>query len=285
MKFTSYLLICAAITCITACQKSVGWAVDPLTNEVLDSSANVQSLGNLANVVSTSNTGSMEHMFTYDSLGRIITERESGTIEGSKYDDFKRYERDTLGRIVNIAAITYTSIDTTYTEVYYDDERTPNFLRAVHVFEEAGISVRDSAVYTYDGNGNIAIEKVFRKSLADYQLFARNEFAYNNGNLISLKNYIDTSNNGGLALAASCHFSYDSQINPLYRGIEAMLASRPVYASRNNQLKMAVDEVLAPAIDHATSTSFVYSRSRQPVAATSTSVPDSTKTRYTFSYR
>ena len=68
----------------------------------------------------------------------------------------------------------------------------------------------------YDGNGHIGLQKVFRlKDTGLYGLYEQHEYSYSGGNLVVVKDFVDSSNTSILIVAGIRHFTYDTRINPL----------------------------------------------------------------------
>lgn len=96
-----------------------------------------------------------------------------------------------------------------------------------YLFFKNGTTEYDSTYFTFDAAGTItqATKLISNGSSPGYQEAERNEFTYDNGNLIRCKNYIFNS------LFLEQNVSYDSKINPMGFGKEWIL----IGSTRNNR--------------------------------------------------
>ncbi len=274
MKPRITFLISIALIVFAACQKMVDWKIDPVTKEVLgDTTLNhTEPSGVLTRMVAITGSENITTIFTYDSLKHLVGERRSGTVNGTWTEVKKIYTRDTLNRIVKVTTIKNIvgAIDTLISNVYYD-ENNPNFIYSACSRKEQGQVMRDSSIYVYDGNGHVGMIKTFQKPLYSYNdpvLKTRSEFAYANNNLVSSKNYRDSS--GTMVLAESTQFSYDNRVSPLKLYNEAFLTGRPEAASVNNLTKFEFIDAVSAINNTSVSTSFFYGGSGKPLSGTAT---------------
>ena len=278
---------------LTACflhvllPKKIDWLVDPITKEVLDSSRNQSNPSELLiKMVAITGNETLESNFTYDSRNHLLSEYQTGIENGVAVDNYKKYYRDTTGKIIKTAAKTKQNADTVYTAVVYDDYYTHTFLHTLSNFKIQGNTVRDSVVYVYDGNGNVGIQKIFRlKDTGLYGLYEQHGYSYSGGNLVVVKDFVDSSNTSILIVAGIRHFTYDTRINPLKLNNEAVLTGKPESASANNLIAIELENKLSAADNFKVENKLFYSNSRRPAYGTSIKSPLGIVTRITYYYK
>ncbi|MCY7421930.1 MAG: hypothetical protein LH478_09345 [Chitinophagaceae bacterium] len=261
--------------------------MDPVTKEVLDS-ANLQAnpLELLTKIVAVTGNETIESNFTYDSKNYLISEQHKGIENGVAVDTYKKYYRDTTGKIVKVALKSKQDVDTVYTRTTYDDYYTNTLLYTLSQYQRQGQVIRDSVTYVYDGNGHIGIQKQYRqKATGDYGLFEQHEYSFSGRNLVVVKDFVDSSNSSNLVVAGVRQFSYDTRFNPLKLNNEAILIGRPEWASANNLISIDLENKLAPGDNYKVVSKLFYSISRKPVYGTSIKSPVGTVTQVTYFYK
>ena len=261
--------------------------MDPVTKEVLDSS-NIQFNPSelLTKIVAVTGNQTIESNFTYDSKNYLVSEQHKGIENGFAVDTYKKYYRDTTGKILKVAYKSKQDIDTVYTRATYDDYNTNTLLFTLSQYQRQGQAIRDSVIYVFDGNGNIGIQKLYRlKALGDYRLVEQYEYSFSGGNLVVVKNFIDSSNTSNLVVAGVRHFSYDTRFNPLKLKNEAIVMGKPEWASANNLVSIDLDNKLAPGENYKVESKLFYSTSRKPVYGTFTKSPMGRVTHATYFYK
>ncbi len=291
MKLKSLLFIVLSIVIISACQKQLNWKIDPLTGLIVgDSSSFNTSKKFLASILAVSGSETVATRLTYDTSGKLISEYILGTSEGKDIDLYKKYYRDTTGRIERIAQLVNQpgfAKDTTFTRVYYDEPTSLNFLNAVHESIVAGKVSRDSSVFTYDGNAHLGLIKIFQSASrqAPMVLNKRLEFSYANDNLVSQKMYMDTSNSGKLSLIETTSYTFDYRLNPLIQNAEAFLTGRLAGASNNNLTRMEVVDNSSATKNYIIETSIIYNSYSLPLTSRAKFLPGEKFTTYTYYYQ
>lgn len=287
MKPSIFLWIILPAFIMFSCQKKVDWLVDPVTKEVLDSSRNQSNPSELLiKMVAVTGNETLESNFTYDGKSNLLSEYHTGIENGVAVDIYKKYYRDTTRKIIKMAAKTKQNADTVYTAVVYDDYYTNTFLYTLSNFKIQGNTVRDSVVYVYDGNGNVGIQKIFRlKATGGYGVYEQHEYSYSGGNLVTVKDLVDSSNTVILIIAGIRYFTYDTRINPLKLNNEAVLTGKPESASANNLIAIELENKLSPADNFKVETRLFYSNSRKPMYGTSIKSPLGRVTQVTYYYK
>lgn len=270
-----------------SCQKKVDWLVDPVTKEVLDSTQNQQNSSEvLSRIVSVTGTETLESNFTYDSSNHLLSEHRQGIENGVPIDTYKKYYRDTTGKIIKVAAKIKQQPDSIFTVVVYDDYYTNILLHTLSNLKIQGTAIRDSVVYVYDGNGHIGIQKTFRlKPNSTYTLYQQQEFAYSGNNLVKSKQYVDSSNTAVMVLAAEYNYTYDTRINPLQLHNEAVLTGSPERASASNLVAIDLENKMVPSDNFKVESKLLYSPNRKPMYCTSIKSPLGTVSVLTYYYK
>ena len=67
-----------------------------------------------------------------------MSEHDTGIENGVTVDSYKKYYRDTTGKIIKVAAKSEQNADTVYTAVVYDDFYTNTFLYTLSNFKIQG---------------------------------------------------------------------------------------------------------------------------------------------------
>ena len=287
MKPSIFIYVVFSAFSMFSCQKKVDWLIDPVTKEVLDSS-NVQVNPSelLTKIVAVTGNETIESNFIYDGKNNLISEQHKGIENGFAVDTYKKYYRDTTGKIVRVALKSKQEVDTVYTRITCDDYYTNTLLYTLSQYQRQGQVIRDSVTYVYDGNGHIGIQKVYRlKALGDYRLVEQYEYSFSGGNLVVVKNFIDSSNTSNLVVAGVRHFSYDTRLNPLKLKNEAIVMGKPEWASANNLVSIDLENKLAPGDNYKVQSKLFYSTSRKPVYGTFTKSPLGTVTQVTYFYK
>ncbi len=289
MKKIVYSIIVLIAICSFSCQKFVEWHVDPITKEVAgDSSLYInQPSAVLVTLVALTGNEAITTAFTYDSLNQLISEHSTGQQNGKVVDDYKKFYRDTLGRIVLVAQLSGLSTnvtDTLFTNVWYDEDE-PAFLRTVGTVVVNGKKLDDSTLYTYDGNGNVGMRKSYRKpqgATGPLTLQQRQEFNYQNKNLVAFKDFGDSS--GVLLLNENCRYQFDNRVNPLPLYNEAFLTGRIESASKNNLVKTEVADLVSAQFNTQLTNSLAYGVKSKPVSGIAT-YANGNISRLTFTYK
>ena len=293
MRLTQLLFIALLFCYFTSCQKQVGWTIDPLTGNVQGDTT--PHSGNpsgdlLVKIVGVTGAETITTTFTYDSSKHLLTEYALGSGGGFAIDSYKKYYRDSSGRIYKIAQLVKQAgipVDTSFTQVYYDDPDSKNFLYTVQEVSVMGIGTRDSSVYTFDGNGNMGLQKSYVSSAllgGAPELTNQWEYTYAGGNLVSQK-VLTGNNTGALKLIATYKFTYDNRSNPMILNGEAFLTGRIESASKNNLTKLEIIDAENTSNNFTITTSLLYGSSNKPATVSATLMPSGQVTNYTFYYQ
>ena len=164
--------------------------------------------------------------------GRPIVMQALGSSGGRNVNVTTRFIRNSQGIIEKIIIMNPAYLITLVTvSIVYTLNFSPAGNRYTslvnYLFFKDGTNEHDSTYFTYDAAGVVtkATKLINKGSSPWYQEAERNEFTYDNGNLIRCKNYIFNS------LFLEQNVTYDNKINPMGFGKEWIL----IGSTRNNR--------------------------------------------------
>jgi len=164
--------------------------------------------------------------------GKPIMMQAIGSTGGSTVNVTTRFIRNSQGIIEmiiikNPAYLTTFFADSIIYTLNYSAANSRYTSLINYLFFKNGIIEYDSTYFTYDATGVVtqATKVINNGSSPGYQEAERNEFTYDNGNLIRCKNYIANS------LFLEQNVTYDNKINPMGFGKEWIL----IGSTRNNR--------------------------------------------------
>ena len=287
MKPSVFLINIIFVCSMLSCQKKVDWLVDPVTKEVLDSTQNQANASEvLTSIVAVTGNETLETNFKYYSSKYLQSELLEGSENGLPVCRYKKYYRDTLGKIIKIAAKEKQQSDSIFTSVIYDDYYANTVLYTLSIIKVQSTTVRDSVVFVYDGNGHIGIQKSYsQKPNSSYHLYQQKEYTYAGNNLVKARQFVDSSNTAILILASEYHYLYDTRLNPLQLRNEAFLTGSPERASLNNLISTDLDNKMFPADNYKVESKLLYSNTRKPVYCTSVKSPMGTVSLLSYYYK
>jgi hypothetical protein len=151
----------------------------------------------------------------------LIKEVTSGISGGTNADNSLMINRNSSGIILNTvqksSALATTGIDSILTKFYYNST-TSLYTSSAFSITVSGITVTDSAVYSYDPAGKIISDVHYLKTgiLPPIQAL-KNMYTYSpNGiNLIGSDQSAISTPGGPLSPVSSQVFSFDTKVNPL----------------------------------------------------------------------
>jgi YD repeat-containing protein len=295
MRPKHLLFLVLPVIYFSSCQKQVDWTIDPVidttTTPTIPTTPGGPSGDLLVKIVMVTGSETTTITYTYDASKRLISEHSLGTSAGMPLDSYRRFYRDDAGRIYKIAQLikqTGLSMDTSFTYVHYDDPASKNFVYTVAEIGAFGFVTRDSSVFTYDGNGNLAMHKSYMSNDllgSAPALTTRWEYTYSAGNLTGQKAYNDYANTGTLSLTATYKYTYDNKLNAMTLNGEAFLTGRTEGVSKNNVTKMELIDETAPANSITVTTALTYGSANKPATGKATLSPSGQVINYTFFYQ
>ena len=116
-------------------------------------------------------------------------------------------------------------------------------------------------------------------------MYEQHEFSYSGGNLVVIKDLVDSSQAANLVVVNTRNFIYDSRINPLQLSNEAVLTGNPECASANNLIAITLENKLSPTNNFKVENKLFYSINRKPTYGTSIKSPQGIVTRVTYYYK
>lgn len=164
--------------------------------------------------------------------GKPVFIQALGSTGGRTVNTATRFIRNSNGIIEKIIIknpgylTTFLSDSIIYT-IHYSTANSRYTSLVNYLFFKNGTTEYDSTYFTYDVSGTVtqATKLISTGSSSGYQEAERNEFTYENGNLMRCKNYILSS------LFLEQNVTYDSKANPMGFGKEWIL----IASTRNNR--------------------------------------------------
>lgn len=276
---------------MVSCQKGVDWTVEPTTDTTNPTTPPTNTTGELlVKTVSVTGNETTTINYTYNAQKQLETEQTVGTMASMPYEVFKRYYRDAQGRIVKTAEVMKQMGvvgDTSFTHVYYPNATTSNFSHTVREVSMMGMSTLDSSVYVFDAGGNLTTQTTYTSNILQPTLALSQKWEYNfaNGNLTEMRFYMVQPGTQNFTLTTLHSYNYDDKTNPLVMNAEAFLTGRTDGASKNNVVKLSLDDRTTSNRDATIDISLNYGAGNKPTTATATVTPGNQVTRFTFYYQ
>lgn len=270
MRKLLFVLSAATIVSV-ACQKEASL-------EVPDGNAGggTTSQGLLTRTAFVAGADSVVTEYTYDASGRLASFTYTSTGGGNQY---KRIERNNSGTMTAFVTksqeLSDLGVDSLVTTVDYDNAKS-RYKHSVSTIDFGGSDYSDSTVFNYDGNGNLTDKVSYAKAgAAPYIPYQKVEYTYGSGNTLSEK-YYNTNTNGAWVLLGTYSYSYDSKLNPVRLGPEAMIVlDDGTYFSNNNVTSLNYTDAADPANNFTLTTTFTYNSADKPSGGTAVETPGS----------
>jgi hypothetical protein len=228
--------------------------------------------------------------YSYDLNKKLIALKKLGTDEqGDPVNTEYHYHRNASGIITDYsiidAELVAAGIDSVTTIVHYNSSNS-RYTSYVLKIDIPGFVLLDSSAFVYDGTGKIVREDAYESPTGsgnDYYLSGKANYTYSaNGNIIQLDIH-DFDASGAEIFTASSKIDYDSKINPLHLGNEALAIGHPEWSSVNNIKKQQLSDSNGPADDQTVNISYTYNLDEKPQSTFTVVIPDNI-TLYTSYY-
>jgi hypothetical protein len=191
--------------------------------------------------------------FAYNANGKLVAR----AIIMNNLSMYSYYYRDAQGRIIKIAnASSHNNWDTAFLDVVYVNSTST---RVSHLSDS-------SAVYEYNASNQVSRVNTYERThsgamrLAVYHLYSYD----GNGNMIKREQYSDHDGNGVFELVFTYRLEYDTFINPLYTGDDALTESTFLSMSQNNVIKQKNDVAAPGGLDDENVTVFQHRSDNKP---------------------
>lgn len=271
---TPFLLVCTAVAglAVTSCKKG---------ND--DPTPVMQTL--LIKVVSKSGSDSIVTEYTYDNNQKLVLEKRKEVKSGSTENQSMRIVRDNAGMIIRTTEIAdyliASGADSIVTRFISSSGR---YIYSVADMNQAGILVKDSVIYSYDGSGRISRDQHYQAvSTIPFTQIFKQEYVYTaSGNIDSVKNY-DYSG-GSYSISFTGDYDYDNNLNPLQLQNEAILLYYFELFGPNNTIKRKY-EYSNPAYNSLATLIYAYRTDGKPLTSITNISPPLRVWNETYYYR
>jgi hypothetical protein len=246
-------------------------------------------------IKSKTGTDTTQLDYSYDASKRIIREKTTGISGGTSLDNDLVIKRNASGIITSTvqksAALLAAGIDSIETRYDYNTG-TSKYDCSVFQLTIAGTTVKDSAVYNYNGSGRITGDDHYLQvsglpiplppllSLKNYYIYSAS-----GSNIDSVKQDAATTFGGPLSPVSSQAFSFDAKINPLIILNEAVLLARTGLYNANNATKTVVTNTIDPTQDFTMDYTYKYNNVNKPDSSYGTRTPGATVTATKYFYQ
>ena len=264
---------------LSACQKEPSFE-DP--NSIPGSGGSgTSTTGLLVRAVQASSADSSVSIYTYDAAKRLVFM----DVADSQSSYTSRIVRNASGIIIQyiLKSPQFASlgIDSLATNVFYDNALS-RYTYMKFDLNIGGVPLSDSAVFTYDGTGNITSRTEYSKTLiGGYQPAGRTDFTYAGGNVSSEKNY-DYS--GSYTLSSTTTYTYDAKLNPLILGKEAIVIGLTSMYGPNNATGVNFVDATDPANNTTQTSAYTYNALNKPSGGSSVANPGASNYTLRFYY-
>jgi len=230
-------------------------------------------------------TDSIVSDYTYNSSGKIIGAKLSGSDGGQPVDYGLTYVRNSSGiiqkQILKQNELIAIGIDSIVTIINYDVANS-RYKNAVSVFSFLGIPIKDSIVLQYDGSGKYISEVDYNDGGFGYEPAWKREYTYSGNNLGSEKYYSYDDVSSTFILEETSVYQYDSKINPLQFPSDAPVLNMNPFYSANNIAKETYTDATDASNNYVSNVTYVYNSSNRPTSSTEVAGTDTYKTTYYY---
>jgi hypothetical protein len=280
------LLSSMILVVLVSCQKEIDWG--------LGGTGNIASQL-LVRIKSKTGTDTTQVDYTYDANKKLIREKTTGMSTGTSLDNDLVINRNSSGIITTTvqksAAFIAAGVDSIVTTFNYSTA-TSKYTSSVFLLNIPGLSVTDSAVYSYDAAGRISGDAHYLQvnglpipvppvlGLKNYYFYSPSGF-----NMDSVKQDASTTPGGPLSPASSQAYNYDAKANPLIILNEAVLLGRAGLYNANNATRSSVANIIAPANDFTMDYTYKYNSANKPDSSYGTRTPGGAVTATKYYYQ
>ncbi len=247
MKKLLFAVFAIASFLLFSCQKE-------LTPDGFGGGGTSNASGLLTKLIIKSGSDSNVASFSYSASNKLIGVNTTGIDAGTVIDTRERFVRNSQGIITQIitkdADLATQGIDSVVSYIGYSNGR---YINRVSVIDFFGVlQFRDSAVFSYDGSGNItAVE-----------------------DLLDTKSYVEE---------ATRTITYDTKVSPLNLGADGFAMGYYNWYSANNAVKSVTVSASDPSQNETEDVTYVYNSANKPISGT-TVIQGGTIANFTFVY-
>ena len=240
----------------------------------------------LSKMVIRSGSDSNVASFTYNSGNKLTSVFIAGVDAGAVIDRKETFIRNAQGIITQIitkdADLAASGIDSVISKVNYSGGRYTNRVSLIDFF--GLFQFKDSAVFTYDGNGNVITVEDLLDVGGGYEPYIKQQYTYTAKNLTGIKFYLYDDASAKYVEETSETRTFDSKLSPLILGNEAFALNYDAWYSTNNAIKSVTVSSTDPSLNDTQDVAYTYNASNKPVSAT-TVIQGGTTATISFVYK
>lgn len=279
MKKYSIGMIVVLALVFVSCQKEIDWGTNAVTSQQLKM---IRSMTGSDSTVIT---------YSYDAQGRLVGETTVGVSGAQTLDMTFVVKRNASGIITTTIqkspALLAAGIDSLLTRYDYNST-TSRYLCSVFTISFGIFTVKDSAVYTYDGSGRIVSDLHWLVSgIIPAFEGLKNQYTYSpNGLNLSKADQLAAANPGDpLSIVATQTYTFDAKTGPLILKNEAILLGRLGFYNANNASKLDLVSVADPTQNFSMAYTYKYNTAGKPDSSYGTRTPGGTVTASKYFYQ
>lgn len=247
---------------------------------------NNSSSGLLSKMVIKNGSDSNVASFTYNSSNKLIGVYSSGVDAGTVIDTRETFTRNAQGIITQIvtkdADLIASGIDSVVSKINYSGGR---YISRVSIIDFFGVfQFKDSAIFTYDGSGNVVTVEDLLDVGTGYEPYVKQQFTYTSKNISAVKTYLYDDAAGKYVEESTETRTYDSKVSPLILGNEAFALNYNSWYSANNAIKSVTVSPTDPTLNGTQDVTYTYNSSNKPVSGT-TVIQGGTTATISFTYK
>jgi YD repeat-containing protein len=262
-----------------SCQKEIDWGL-----------GGISPSGKLIKTVSKTGTDSTVTQYSYDAAGRLVKEKTTSSAIGLNLNSELMIVRNSSGIITKTIqksdALQQIGIDSLETIVHYNSSAS-RYQSAVFQMSMFGLTIKDSAAYTYDGNGRITTEIHYQSFLGlPFTPSLKSEYDYSaQGDLTVIRQFTFNPSSFSYNLVSIQSLNYDTKVNPLQMNHDAFVILRPTYHTSHNPTQVTVSNLSNPSLNFTLATVYTYNAANKPLTAETTRTPTGEVTNVTYTYQ
>lgn len=224
--------------------------------------------------------------FGYNNNKKLVSVRSLGVDAGTDIDTRETFVRNSQGIITQIitkdADLVASGVDSVISKVNYSGGRYTSRVSIIDFF--GFFQFKDSAVFTYNGSGNIIVVEDFLDVGTGYERFLKTEYTYTGKNITTEKYFSYDDASSSYVEEAIKTVTYDAKKSPLNLGLEAFAMGYYNWYSANNAVKSVTVSSADPTQSETQDVTYVYNSSDKPVSGTTVIQGGPTAT-FTFTYK
>jgi len=281
----SFILPVLLVVVLFSCQKEIDWGTG--------GGAVSQTLFRIKSTTGATDTTQIDYF--YDVNKRLARELTNGIGNGQNLNNDLTITRNSSGIIIKTvqkaATLLAAGIDSVVT-IYNYNTGTSKYTYSYFDLTVATITVRDSAVYTYDAGGRISKDEHYLQVTGlpiplPPTLTARNTYTYSadGKNLLGIASDAAIPPATTLSPATAQTYTFDTKVNPLIILNEAVLLGRVGFFNANNSTKTVVTNTIDPTQDFTMDYTYKYNSANKPDSSYGTRTPGGAVTAVKYFYQ